>query len=101
MFGRKVQTTGEVRPADFPDEVRVTADHESVEGTGQADLEAFAGAFECRLLVDDNHDCAALEPLHHDKSSIHEFSRGVPPRGDNAMVQLYRLALTSRVHRGR
>ena len=74
---------------------------ESVERTGQADLEAFAGAFERRLLVDDNHDCAALEPLHHDKSSIHKFSRGVPPRSDNAMVQLYRLALTSRVHRGR
>jgi hypothetical protein len=45
---RKVQTAGEIGPADFPDEVGVATHHELIAGTVQADVEAFAGAFERR-----------------------------------------------------
>ena len=58
---RKVQTAGEVRPADLADEVRVATHDQLIAGTGQADVEAFAGAFERRHLVDDQHDGTALE----------------------------------------
>ena len=45
-----MQTAGEIRPADLADEVGVATHHELIAGTGQADVEAFAGAFERRLL---------------------------------------------------
>jgi hypothetical protein len=61
LHRRKVQTAGEIRPADLADEVRVATHDELITGSGQADVEAFAGAFERRHLVDDQHDGTALE----------------------------------------
>jgi hypothetical protein len=67
---RKVQPAGEIRPADFPNEVRVATHYELIAGTRQADVKAFAGTFERRLLVDDEHDCAAFEPLEAEDVAI-------------------------------
>ena len=68
---------GEIRPADLADEVRVAAHDELVAGTGQADVEAFAGAFERGLLVDDEHDRAALEPLEAEDVAVENLI-GIP-----------------------
>ena len=46
LTGRQVQPVGEIGPADLADEVGVAAHDELVAGTGQSDVEAFAGAFE-------------------------------------------------------
>jgi hypothetical protein len=75
---RKVQTAGEIRPADFADEVRVATHDKSIASTGQADVEAFAGAFERRLLVDDQHDRAALELLEADDVAIENLETILP-----------------------
>ena len=77
LTGRQVQPPREIRPADFADEVGVAADHELVAGAGQPDVEAFAGAFECRLLVDDEHDGAALEPLEAEDVAVEDLL-GIP-----------------------
>src|SRR5271168_3057967 len=74
---RKVQPAGEIRPADFADEVRVATHDQLIAGTGQADVEAFAGAFERGRLVDDEHDCAALEPLEPEDVAIENLA-GIP-----------------------
>lgn len=74
---RKVQTAGEIRPADLADEVRVATHHEFIAGTGQPDVEAFAGAFERRLLVDDEHHGAALEPREAEDVAIERLV-GIP-----------------------
>ena len=74
---RKVQTAGEIGPADLADEVRVATHYELIAGTGQANVEAFAGAFERRLLVDDEHDRTALEPLEAEDMAIENLV-GIP-----------------------
>src|SRR5277367_3265610 len=74
---RKVQTAGEIGPADFPDEVRVATHDQLIAGTGQADVETFAGAFERRLLVDDEHDGAAFEPLEAEDVAVENLV-GIP-----------------------
>ena len=87
---RKVQTAGEIRPADFADEVRVATHDELFAGTGQADVEAFAGAFERRRLVDHEHDGTALEPLEADDVAIENLV-GIPdavPVGGVAGLEL-------------
>ena len=68
---------GEIRPADFSDEVGVATHHELIAGTGQADVEAFARAFERRRLVDDEHDGTAFEPLEAEDVAI-EHLVGIP-----------------------
>jgi hypothetical protein len=60
---RKVQTAGKIGPADLADEVRFATHDQLIAGTGQTNVEAFAGAFERRHLVDDEHDGTAFEPL--------------------------------------
>jgi hypothetical protein len=45
------------------DEVRVATHDQLIAGTGQAHVEAFAGAFERGHFVDDEHDGTAFEPL--------------------------------------
>src|SRR6476659_5427269 len=74
---RQVQAPGKVGTAHFADEVRVAAHHELVTGAGQADVETFPGAFEGRLLVDDEHDRASLEPLEAEDVTV-EHLLGVP-----------------------
>jgi hypothetical protein len=68
---------GEIRSADFADELRLAAHDKLIAGTGQADVEAFAGAFERRLLVDDEHDGAAFEPLETEYVAIENLI-GIP-----------------------
>ena len=68
---------GEIRSADLADEVRVAAHDELVASTGQSDVEAFAGAFERRLLVDDEHDRATLETLEAEDVAVEDLL-GIP-----------------------
>src|SRR5271170_6260125 len=77
LLRRKVQAVGEIRAADFPDEVRVATYDKLIAGTGQANVEAFARAFERRLLVDYEHDCAAFEPLEAKDMAIEDLI-GIP-----------------------
>src|SRR4029077_17423473 len=73
----QAQTAGKVGTAHFADEVRVAAHHELVTGAGQCDVETFRGALEGRLLVDDEHDRAALETLEAEDVAV-EHLLGVP-----------------------
>src|SRR5689334_873566 len=73
----QVQSVSEVRPADRSNEIGVSADDELVSGTRQSDIEAFAGAFEGRLLVDDEHDRAALQTFEAEDVAV-EHLLGVP-----------------------
>ena len=74
---RKVQTAGEIRAADFADEVRIATHDQLIAGTGQANVAAFAGAFERGLLVDDAHEGAAFEPLEAKDMAIEDLV-GIP-----------------------
>ena len=67
----------EIRSANRSDEVRITANDELVTGSGQSDIQPFAGAVELTHLVDDQHDGAALEPLEAEHVAI-EHLIGVP-----------------------
>jgi len=51
LLRRKVQAVGEIRAADVADEVRVATHDKLIAGTGQADVEAFARAFEPRFVA--------------------------------------------------
>src|SRR5271156_3899256 len=84
LLRRKVQAVGEIRAADVADEVRVATHDKLIAGTGQADVEAFAGAFERRLLVDDEHDGTAFEPLEAEDVAVENLvgiPEAVPVRG--------------------
>jgi hypothetical protein len=100
---RKVQSAGEIGSADFPDEVRVATHDELIAGAGQADVEAFAGAFERRRLVDDEHDGTAFEPLEAEDVAIENLV-GIPEAsvehgwlGEVAMIETTLAAATQKL----
>src|SRR6185312_15988032 len=72
---RQVQAPCKIGPADNSNEVGITAHDELVAGAGQADVETFPGAFEGRLLVDDEHDRASLEPLEAEDVAVEHLLR--------------------------
>ena len=48
-----------------------------VAGTGQSDIEPFAGAFECRLFIDDENDGAPLEAFEAKDVAVEDLL-GIP-----------------------
>jgi len=46
-----------------------------VTGAGQSDIDAFAGAFKRRLLIDDEHDRASLEALEAEDVAVEHLLR--------------------------
>ena len=74
---REVQPPCQIRSTDILNEVRVAAHDELVTGTRQTYVEALTGAFERRLLVDDEHDGAPLEAFETEDVAL-EHLIGVP-----------------------